>query len=544
MSTMTGMGVGGNIGGPQQPTPQEMEASAWAVVNRERLGIVKDTVDISFTQVGGNVWKYSSDSSRPTLMPMGTSRTMAGEEPKPDESWKDNYDQLVNKLPPGMKARLQRELGKTSEFRNPDYTTLDNQLTTLAKGIAWMAKAEQPVDPQTPEGERTLHNQSLPGKALRGIVEHSQSELQGAESFLNDVGPNDPNHDKLRYFTNKSNDLQFRMNEFLEILKDPNAALPTQKQMDGLCQDIGKLLMEFNAISQGNNLQMMGPMLEALEAVAQALSMSPTSPSLFLGLKTALMGIFKSDSAAGLIGENLEALLNALQSGMAATLMRKLGAAKLKMLMMMLMSALGGLGSLASLLTDEEARKKSNDEDGEEKEKEKFNFLLLMEWLESTQAIKSLIKMVAKACGQNEPDQDLTADLVELPMVLLMVVIAGKGKEEKTAPLLDEMLVKLQNKLLAVETIINASAPLDENSSADRKNLNILLQQGLMAIANYESEGLFQVLEGALQQLNGSMDGLKKDINEIKEVAKLFKHVLGSGLVAETKAGTRMIQAA
>lgn len=540
MSISTGSGVGGSIGGPQQLTPQEIEASAWAVVNRERLGIVKDTVEIPFTQVGGNVWKYNTDSSRPTLMPMGTSRTMAGEEPKTDESWKGSYEQLLDKLPPGMKARLLREQGKAAEARSQDYTTLDKQLTQVAKGLTWMEKAGRPLDAQTPEGERTLHNQSLPGRALKGMVEQSQAELAGAENFLNDVGPNDPYHDKLRYFTNKSSDLQSRMNTLLETLKDPKAEIPSQKQMDGLCKDIGKLLQEFNAVSQGNNLQMMGPMLEAMEAVAQAMSMTPTTPSLFLGLKTALKGIFKSDSAAGLIGENLEALLNALQSGLAATLMKKLGAAKLKMLMMMFMSALGG----AVLFSDEESPKHYNDEDGEERERQKFDFLLMMEWLESSEAIQQLFTIIAKACGLNDSEQNSTAKLLELPMLLWMVLAAGKAKEEKTAPLLNEMMIPLEKKLLEVERIINTAQPVDEASSANRKNLSIFLQQALMASQNYESEGLFQVLEAYIEQFTGSNEGFAKDLKEIKDVLKLFKHALGSGLDNETKATTAMIQAA
>src|ERR1700733_2589113 len=159
-------GVGGNIGGPIQPTARDLEATAWTQVNKAALGIMPDTLEIPFSQLGGNVWKYQSDSSRPTLKPMGTSRTSTPQENAlPDESWKAHYDALVKDLPPDVKARFVAEMGKPFSGRDPGYSSLDNLLTLLAKAMAALENSAAPVDPESAMEERMLENLALQGKA-------------------------------------------------------------------------------------------------------------------------------------------------------------------------------------------------------------------------------------------------------------------------------------------------------------------------------------------------------------------------------------------
>ena len=541
--TTTGSGVGGNIGGPQQLSSKEIEATAWALVTKERMGVVQDTLEIPFTQVGGNIWKYSSDSTRPTLMPLGGNRTMGEEQPPPDESWKDNMDELMDQLPPQLKARMQSELAKTFEFRNPNLMLFGNTLTALAKGMAWMDDAEQPVDPQTAEGERTLDNLSLGGVALRGVVNQSQAELEGAESFLKDVGPNDPDFDKLYQFTQRGGALQKRMNEYLEILKDPGHPLPTQAQKDGLCQDIGKLAKEFDAISSGSRLQILGTMLETMEAVAQALSLTPSAPALFLGLKTALKGIFQSESEAGIFGENLEMLLNALQNGLAGSLLKNAGPAKLKMMMMMLMSALGGFGALAALVSQYGTGRFPAEDEDEEEEGKKFNFLLILKLLMSSRFVKLIVSLIAGACGQGEEKQQQAGDLLEPPLLLMMILMGGQGRSGKMEYLLEECQPDLKSRMQVLEMFMQS--PLaGEGNSPDAKNVKILLQQGLLALEKGEYDSFFHLVGTTLENMKGSMDGLVNEMNEIKTLSGWLRRCLGEELAADAKLQTKMVSSA
>lgn len=542
MSSVSASGVGGNVGGTMMPTARDIETSAITVVNKERMGLVHDTMEIPFTQVGGNVWKYSSDSTRPTLMPTGTMRTMSDEIAKADESWKQSFDELVGKLPPDLKEDLINEMGKRAENRSPNFNALAKTLTNLAKGMAWMEQAKGNAEPGTVEGERIRHNQSLPGRALKGVVGQGKSMLQGAESFLNKVGPNYSHHDGLRHFLKESGELQGRMESFLEILSDPNQELPTQEQMNNLSEDIGTLSRDFSKTSQGDNLQIMGTMLETMESVAQALSMTPTSPSLFLGMKTALKGIFSSESEAALFGGNFEALIAALQSGMLATMMKKLGPAKLKMLMMLLMGGLAGSGSLGAILGEKPARH-PEDEDNEEEE-QKFTFDLSLELIESSGILKVIYSIIAAACGLDTQGQEKTANLMELASLLMVAFGGAEGKFNRVPPILKGYEDKLGHKVEDAEKFVNEALMKGALNSAGAKSLDIALQQAIMALSQGNLESFVNVLQGVIGQLNANPEGLGKEAGKIKQFAKLVKHAFGTGLESETQAVTGMIHAA
>lgn len=542
MSSMSAGGVGGNIGGTMQPTAQDVESTAWTVVNKERMGIVPDSIEIPFTQVGGNLWKYSTDSARPTLMPMGTLRTMAEEPPKTDETWKKQFDHLVDQLPSDIKKNLLEEYGKSSELRSLNYQALTQTLTSLAKGLTWMDKAQGTPDPNSVEAERIRHNRSLPEKAFKGMIQQGQQTLRSAESFLDKVGPNNIHHDSLRFFTNESAGLQGRLENLLAILKDPDEELPSERQMKQLCEDIGSLLKGFNKASHGSPLQILSPMLESMEAAAEALSMTPTSPSLFLGMKVALKGIFSSESAAGIFGGDLEALLNALEQGLLATLMKNKGSAKMKMLMRMLMTALGGAGILGSLLEEPSGQKKEEEEDEDEDEGRKFHDILNLTLLNNTEIIKLIYKIIAEACGQNEQEQDKTSTVLELISLLTMSLTATGGRFDPEVPLLKNFSHELYDKVTRTEQIVQETSGKEGTAAA--KQWLISLQQAKMALKGSYPEELMSILQKSLAHVKATPQSLSQDLGNIKNLADLVKHTMGSGLEEETKIVTGMIQAA
>jgi hypothetical protein len=554
MSTSSGSGVGGNIGGLQVPTQRDVETSAWMTTNKAAMSIVRDTLELSFAKVGGDRWKYSADSSKPTLMPMGTMRMASNEGPETEGAWQENFDDLVDMLPPNLKDKLTSELGMKSVLRDSAYASLGKALTAMAKGLTWMEGAGAPLDSESVEGQRWLQNLALPGKALKGTVASGRNVLDGAESFLNKVGPNHPQHDRLRYFANGAEDLQGRMEEFLDILSDPKEELPTPKEMNKLCGDIGNLAKEFKAISSGEQLQMMGVLLDTMEAMAQALAMTPASPSLFLGLKTALLGIFGSESGAGILGDNLESLLQALKNGMAATLMKQLGSAKMQMLLMMLMSALGGAGAVASFLSKKKAKKFLEDEDedeegngDEEKDEEdqqKFDFLLIVEILKSTGLFQIIYETMAAACGQDPPAQKKTADIMELASVVLMALMSAKEKPEEAAPILAELHEILEEKVEITGQFVTAALLSGEVEGKEVKGFAIAMQQAQIAAADGNFEAFMGVFFNIVKIFNGSPEGLSKDLGKIDEFINLVGHAFGSGLKEETTRGTGMIHIA
>ena len=252
--TITGSGVGGNIGGPLQPSPRELEATAATMTSRAALGIMPDSLEVPFSQLGGNVWKYQSDSSKPTLSSLATLvRASTAEDKKTDDSWKPVFNTLVDRLPPELKTRLAAEMNKPFESRNPNFAHLENILTFTAKGLAWLEEAEKPVEPETIKWDRMMHNRGMPGKVVRGMVRQGQQILGGADAFLNRMGPNLPAHDTMRHFTGQAAEIQTRLEALLKQMQEGKQ--PPQEELIRLSNEAETLQANYQRIYRGSDLQ-------------------------------------------------------------------------------------------------------------------------------------------------------------------------------------------------------------------------------------------------------------------------------------------------
>lgn len=512
-------GVGGSIGGPLHPSPREIEATAWTMVNKAALGIVPDSLEVPIYELGGNVWKYQSDSSRPTLKPLATLRTTS-DETAPDETWKDFFDNLSSKLHPDLRKRLQENMRTTFANRNANLSVLENVMTTIAKGMAWIGKAQQPMEPETPEWERTEHNQGLPGRAMRGIVSHSNTLFKGTQAFLNFVGPNHPNHDEINHFATQGEELQQDLNGVLEQLQ--NGEIPPQELLEQLASKATNLNAAYNRTFHGNDMQMMGPMFEAMAAVASALSLTPTTPSLFFGLKMATTGLFSKESQLGMVESQLEALLKALAKGAASKMMNKVNIARQMMLMMLLLGMTTGAGTLAGLVAEFGLGHYPVEIEGDEREASIFTFQLLLAFLESSGVIKTSYKIAVEAAGGNEKAQEMISNTMELTNLVLMALTGAKKEPKSAGILLEGLKSQLEGKIDQTEAFVLTAIREGVEDPAAAKGLDIALRQARIALEKEDFEALIGACGNALDLIGVAPEALQKDLNELKEFAKLL----------------------
>lgn len=542
--TTAGSGVGGNIGSPQQPMQREIEASAWTMVNKAALGIVPDTLEIPFTQLGGQVWKYQTDANRPTLIPLGTVRTSSAEEPTVDESWKPKFDELVGKLPPDVKEEFIKDQGKPFEARSPNFTQLENTLTWTAKGLNWLEGAQKPVDPESPAMDRLLQNRAMPGRALKGAIRHSGNILGGANAFLTKAGPNHAHHDALRGFAEKGEQLQSDLNSVLEVLQDPNSPPPTNEELTTLADQAQTLLNDFQRLDHGKDLQILSPMLESMAAVAAALSLTPASPTLFMGLKLATMGLYASDSASGLFGSELAAIIKALQSGQGAALLKKVGMAKLQMLLMSLLGSIGGATTLAALLSEFGIGRFPARNEGDQIAGRRFGSELMMQLLASSGIIKQIYAEIAKVCGGDAKTENILSDNMELVSMLLMSLTEAKGAPENAGRMLESLKPYLEGKFEKSKAFVEGAMETGDLDGENAKGVSIALLQAKMALAKDDTKGLFAAGNGALELVNSSPELLKEDLDEFKEFAKLLRQTCTKESADETATITSLLRSA
>lgn len=539
MTTGFGTGIGGTIGGPQTPTQIELEASAWTQVNKAALGIVPDSIEVPFTKLGGQLWKYQSDASRPTLMSLGTVRTSLAKEEAVDESWKPFFDELVGKLPPDVKEEFTKDLDRDFEDRSQNFTQLENALTATAKSLAWLARAQKPLDPHSPAMDRLHQNQALPGRALRGTLSHSGAILEGAAAFLNRMGSNYSQHDVLRHFATQSAEMQENLNSLLEVLKDPGAPPPTGEELMALSEQAEGLLNDFQRIDRGKDLQILSPMMEAMAAVASALSLTPASPTLFLGLKLATLGLYSSDSQSGLLGNELAALIKALQSGQGAALLQKVGPAKLQMLLMSLLGTISGANTLAALLAEFGIGRFPARNEGDQIAGRRFGLQLMLSLLASSGVMKQIYAIITEVCGGDAKAQEILSTNMELVSLLLMSLTATKGGPESSIRLLESLKPHLEKKLEISKAFIE---PLLEMGQA--KGVDIAITEASLALERGEMKGLLGAMRAALELINSSPELLKEDLDAFKEFAILLKSSCSAVSSEENAMMTALLRAA
>jgi|LakMenEpi03Aug12_release.lakeMendotaPanAssembly.Ray.scaffolds.fasta_scaffold18802_6 hypothetical protein len=535
--TLTGSGVGGNVGGPMQPLPREVEATAWTMVNKAALGIMPDTLEVPFSQLGGNVWKYQSDANRPTLGTLANLRTDISDESKEDDSWKLIFDALTTSLHPQMKKRLQENMGKPFAARNQNYSILENLMTLTAKGMAWLENAEAPMEVDSPEWERTEQNQALPGHALRGVVSHSRALLTGTKAFLQYVGPNHPRHDELNQFTEQGEEIQKELNSLLESLQ--GGEIPDQKMLDGIAAKANALTTLYGQVFHGDDMQLLGPLFESMALIANALALTPTSPSLFFGLKLASMGLFSKESSLGLLGDKFEALLKAITNGTLSAMMNKVGIAKQLMLLMSLLGLTTGAMTLAGLIAEFGIGRYPQENEGDEREGHVFTFQMLLELLASSGMIAEAYKIAVEACGGLEKAQELISEAMELVSLLLMALTGTKGNPKSAGILLEGIKGHLGEKIDKLEKFVLKMIYNGVENPAQAKGLDIALKQAKIAVDEGNFEGLIEACGTALDLLHVSTEELQSEVQDIKEFSKL----LNRSCVPEARGQTRMIRA-
>lgn len=506
--TVPSTGITGNIGGPQQPMPREIEASAWTMVNRAALGIMPDTLEIPFSKMGGEVWKYRSDPSRPTLKPVGTTRTNTPEGEAMDDSWKGPFEQLVNRLPAQTKARLVEDMFKPYEMRNSEYVILENTLLTTAKGLSWLEAAQKPTPPDSPEMERLHRNQGLAGHALRGAAQQNAQILSGAEQFLAKVGPNYAQHDHLLAFATQASELQGELEALLQQVQQGGEP-PAPEDLADLANRATTLSTLFARVTKGPDLQILNPMLQALAAVASALSLTPTTPSLFFGLKMATTGLFKSDSAAGLLGAEFEALLQALMGGLAGKVLQKGGSAKQLMLLMMLLGTLTGAGTLGALLSEFGIGAFPAKSEADERVGKRKTFALLAQMLSKSGLLKIWGELIGEASGCDKKGQATLANATDLLTLLGMALTGAQGNLEKAPPFLEGLQDNLVEDIEALES--------------EGQALNVALLQAKIALKDNNVQGFLKSLETAFSLANTTPERLMEDLEEFDLLGNLLQ---------------------
>lgn len=327
--SLSGSGIGGNIGGSQTPLQREIETTAWTEVNKAALGIVRDSIQQIFTDanprynfgyLGG--FGYRSSSEQPLLdHPLESVRMLASFQKLLDEGWKGEYQELFNQLPEDLQERFLYQMTLPPEERNSAYVVLDQVLTVVAKTLHHIS-----LQPQTPIGpvvDRTLLNILLPFAFLKSSIDHADEIGVATQKFIEMQGPNYRDFDTFSHMLTQLEsalDLLERINNTLGHTPDGELSAESKADAAKVAAFLDNLGSKLEQMVQGNDLQLLSATFSALKMAANSMALPHTgSAPLFFSLYLSTIGLEGAENQTGLLGPTFSSLVKAIGSGLSDT---------------------------------------------------------------------------------------------------------------------------------------------------------------------------------------------------------------------------------
>lgn len=185
------------------PSVTELQANAATRNIQDTLGIMKDPLAVPFSEINKqDIWKYNSNSSRPSLPPAHTIR-MSGPERQTEESqsWVARREQLVKDLPEDIQEALITNKGLSREQQFADFIALDEALTMLAKALVIIESGGEPLLRETRAEQNQKLYQQIPTYAQENYSHTAYEILNGIRDKMADMGRNNPSYDDISYYT-------------------------------------------------------------------------------------------------------------------------------------------------------------------------------------------------------------------------------------------------------------------------------------------------------------------------------------------------------
>lgn len=470
-------GKGGTVSGPATLTQNEVEASAAYLVACHKLGILPDSLEVPFSQINvHNTWKYSSDSSNPTLHPLSNLRMSAPSSDLAETGWPDQLALLINLLPDDIRSRLITESKLPLDERNPTYTAFSNVLSATAKVMAWIQMVSRPLSPEAQTLSRTSLNNALPIVVLSSVIDLGAIILNSAKNFLNGIGPNAEHFDQILGVVN-------RVEEAFQDLNDLSHPIGSNKQsLSLLAGDLVTLGNQLQSVSFGENLQALRTLVDVMATVTAAMASRTGSPSLLIGLTVANIGLQRTDGTNGVLSPGLTRLVDGLAAGLLSTSLPLADAGSRQLLSLLITSTLiGAVGFATSTI--------SSQENG--------SLVLDLALLLGSGILTDLSTGIVQATGANEKTQGPAASALALFSMLAIMQTVAVDDRSAAMRLIESLSPQLKQLLSSIEPLVTDAVNAHENGSPIAHALAVFVQQGLIALDGGDFESFLETMGNA-----------------------------------------------
>lgn len=478
----SGTGLSSNVGGPQVPTPRELEASAATAVSKMLMGIMTDSLSKPVSQIDYDAtWKYKSTSNNPTLAPMVRVRVSTASTAPPDESWTDAFNSLLDMLPQDLRTRYLAEAKLPPEQRSQAFTSMDNILGKAARFLTWLHAAAQPMDPAQVALTNIDEYKALPKTMSTNAVQFGKELVGDVKKYLNTVGHSSPNFDKL---SQANGDLEDLLNNFETLTAQGGDASKTA--WANLAKDLEILLQRLNNVSIGDDMQVIRPLTAVMILIAAAAAMENGAAPALLGTSLSSIGLQAPASPMGVMPSSIMRLIKNLSGALLATLDPRSDPGS-RSLLPNLISAMWMGGMAASQLSRDKY----------------FDLDLALRLMNGAGLIKGVSKAIAEIVGISAKDLPIAADIISCSTLLTLIKTVAHDNKSAAISLIRSLSEPLKESLNNISQFITGQLH-DLGITDDLANsISVLVKQLKMALDEDNPESFLDTLHAVGTEESG-----------------------------------------
>lgn len=474
------MGISPDVGGrqglgrPLQLEYTELEATAQVADAKAALGIVPNSLDISFTELGGNPWKYQASASKPQI-PMNVLQGIVyPDSPEASQLAQKQYERLLKELPLSIRQELKEQSYFPEEDRDLALAVFERLLRFTGKALAYLQTTSE-LQPEN-FAENNKKNHAHPREMLKEWIELTESTVQELDKAASLFKKG--NQDLLRPLVKTCK----------EILQsnDKQGSFLAQRMFE----ELWTLWHHYEQKKIPNVLKLTGNLLHSLLLITASLNGKVTSSFLY-ATSSAMTALQKSFSKSGIWGRWQQETGKQLALTIDTSLPQQYLIEQIVQLVTI---------SFVGLLS--EAAGTSNSESGEEKTSATHSlaFLLASALLANSKVGTELAERSFEALEMPSYTTSMLTESTLLIAMNALILADAKGSQ---------IMKGMQEKLMQGLDF------LKEGSVGAQKELSIAIREAYLALEQENKEGYFDALQTTLKTFQGNLETLQEENNRL-----------------------------
>lgn len=484
----TGTGITSNVGGPQIPTPQELEATAATQMMKVLVGIMGDSLDKPFSQIDADAtWKYKSSASNPTIPTIVRVRVSQAPPESSQDAVSAHFNRLVDLLPADLKALYIAQAKLPPEERSPAFNSLDNVLGLTANFMLWLEAASKPMDTAAVEKTHIPQYKALTDTMSKNLLVLGGQLTKAALNLLQEQGHALPGFDQAM---GALGDLTDAFGALQAINQETNPAAKRIKWLS-LASKLDTINEQLTQGPVGKNLKALQVLMEALSMLASAASLEG-SGALLISLSHSSIGLHEGSGATGVLPDFVGKIVRNLSQGVLATLLPHAEPGSRKMLPALAGTLLAGALALEYLGKGEQ----------------KFDLELGLSLMAGSEALQTFGNALAAACGAKEGSQNLLGEVIVGSALLLIIHSAARHEAKSATGLSDTLNAPLQRILGNAGEYADSqiSGGSENQTSKLAQSVDVRLQAAKLSLDQRDYDAFISLLNDLGKEVNGGSE--------------------------------------